>query len=93
MVPEEIRAIEEVLEVGLETAFLRILNDPRHWGGRQRAEAAEAIEAAIRAGIEAGVRECLLNPFPRRGTPQAILNNAKPAISAAVKGGLKKLAG
>jgi len=91
MTREEVAAITETVQVALETAFIRMLDKPAVWTSPKRAEASRAIERAIRRGIEIGIEQCLVKPFPRRGSPRAILSNAKPLIRSAVEKELKTL--
>ena len=91
MTREEVAKIAEVIQVALEVAFTRVLDDPGVWTGPKRAEATQPIERAIRRGIDTAVSQCLVNPFPRHGSPRAIMSNAKPLMRSAVDKELKSL--
>lgn len=91
MTREEVAKIAETIQVALEVAFARVLDDPSFWTGPNRAQAASSIERAIRKGIEIGVSQCLVNPFPRNGSPRAIMSNARPLLRSTVDKELKSL--
>jgi len=83
----------EVIQAGVESAFSQILADTSSWQARHRAAAGPSIERAIRAAVECAVQECIVSPFPRKGSPRAVLRNARPLIRAAVQKELKGLVG
>lgn len=93
MTPEEVQGIGEVIQAGVEAAFNQILADTSSWQARHRAATGPSIERAIRAAVDCAVQECLVNPFPRKGSPRAVMRNARPLIRAAVLKELKGLVG
>ncbi len=93
MTEQEVEAIGEAIQAGIEAAFNQVLASPAAWKPRNRVAMAPAVERAVRAGIESAVQECLVNPFPRKGSPRAVIRNARPLIRAAVAKELKALKG
>jgi hypothetical protein len=93
MTPAEVEALEQAIGNGVEAAFMHLLNDPSRLGRHHRIEAGEAIERAVRAGVDAAVDACLVNPFPRRGAARAVMGNARSRIRAAIHEELVSLLG
>jgi hypothetical protein len=91
MTDQEIEAITEAIQAGIEAAIKQVLANPSAWQPRNRVAMGPTVERAVRAGIESAVQECLVNPFPRKGSPRAMLRNARPLIRAAVTRELKAL--
>jgi len=93
MTPEEVEAIGETIQAGIEAAFNQVLTKPSAWQVKNRVAMGPAVENAIRAGIESAVQECIVSPFPRKGAPRAVIRNARPLVRAAVTKELKVLVG
>ena len=93
MTPEEVEGIGEVIQAGVEAAFKQVLEDTSCWQVRHRVAAGPAIDRAVRESIDCAVQECIVSPFPRNGSPRAILRNARPLIQAAIQKELRELVG
>ncbi len=93
MTPAEVEAIEQAIQNGVEATFMHLLSAASIQRSRERLAVAEAIERAFRAGLEEAVENCLVNPFPRRGAPRAVLGNARPRIRSAIEEELDDLRG
>ncbi len=91
MTDQEVEAIAEAVQAGIEAAFNQVLANPAAWKARNRVAMGPTVERAVRAGIDCAVQECVVSPFPRKGSPRAVLRNARPLIRAAVAKELKAL--
>ncbi len=87
----EIEILEGALMAGIERTFERLLDDSPEWRRRLRGADSEIVQDAVAKGFAVALDKILLNPFPRRGQPRAIMNNARPLIRNAVEQELLKL--
>lgn len=88
---QEIEVLEGALMSGIERIFERLLDDSPVWRRRLRGAETEIVQQAVGAGVAVALDKILMNPFPRRGQPRAIMNNARPLIRNAVEQELLKL--
>lgn len=91
MKQQEIEVLEGALMSGIERIFERLLDDSPEWRRRLRGADTEIVQEAASAGFAVALDKILMNPFPRRGQPRAIMNNARPLIRNAIEQELLKL--
>ncbi len=91
MKQREVEVLGGAIQAGIERALERLLDDSPEWRRTLRTVDTEIIGRGVRAGLEVALDKVLLHPFPRRGQPRAIINNARPLMRSAIEKELLKL--
>ncbi len=88
---EEIEVLEGAILSGIEKVFDKLVMDSPDWRKKFHGDDHEVMKQAMSAGFETAIDKILLHPFPRRGQPRAIMNNARPLIRSVIEQELLKL--
>jgi hypothetical protein len=91
MKQEEIEVLEGAIMSGIERVFEKLLADSPDWRKKMRGVDTDIVARAVAGGFDTALDKILLNPFPRRGQPRAVMNNARPLIRNVVEQELVKL--
>lgn len=91
MKQEEIEVLEGAILSGIEVVFEKLHADSPEWRRKMRSVDTDVVIQATAAGFATALDKILLNPFPRRGQPRAIMNHARPLIRSVLEQELLKL--